>query len=134
MKRYQLTIGIALLVGAIAYLVIATLSTTGIYYYTLQELRGIAVDPTEKIRVGGVLDKESVEYDPLGPILKFRLQSEDGAQKLPIVFYDVMPDNLMKSTEIVATGFLRDGTFYAESLLVKCPSRYEAEEPPKAQE
>jgi len=127
-KRYQLGIGIALLVGAMAYLVIASLSGTSVYYYTLDELKALAIPPTEKIRVSGALDKESVDYDPSGPVLRFRLQNEDGSEKLPIVFHDVMPDNLMESTEIVATGYLKDGKFYAESLLVKCPSRYEAAE------
>lgn len=78
--------------------------------------------------MGGQLDKESVDYNPAGPVLKFRLQNEDGSLKLPVVFNDIMPDNLMKSTEIVVTGVLKEGTFYAESMLVKCPSRYEAEE------
>jgi cytochrome c-type biogenesis protein CcmE len=127
-KRYQLGIGIAVLVGAIAYLVIASLSGTSVYYYTLDELKDLAIDPAKKIRVGGALDKESVDYDPSGPVLRFQLQNEDGSEKLLVVFHDVMPDNLMESTEIVATGYLRDGTFYAESLLVKCPSRYEAAE------
>ncbi len=127
-KRYPLGVGIALLVGAMIYLVVASLSGTSVYYYTLDELPGLGVSPTEKIRVSGALDKESVDYDPSGPVLRFRLQNEDGSQKLPIVFNDVMPDNLLESTEIVATGYLRDGTFYAESLLVKCPSRYEAAE------
>lgn len=53
--------------------------------------------------MGGQLDKESVDYDPRGPALKFRLQNEDGSLKLPVVFNDIMPDNLMKSTEIVVT-------------------------------
>lgn len=128
MKRYQLTLGVFALVGAIAYLVIASLSSTGIYYYKVEELSRLEPSPAKTIRVGGALDKTSVEYDPTGPVLKFRLKSEDGSEHIPIVFRDVMPDNLMESTEIVATGILRDGTFYAESLLVKCPSRYEADE------
>jgi cytochrome c-type biogenesis protein CcmE len=127
-QRYQLGVGIAILVGAIVYLVVASLSGTSVYYYTLDELKELMIDPTERIRVSGALDKGSVEYDPSGPVLRFKLQNEDGSEKLPVVFHDVIPDNLMKSTEIVATGFLRDGTFYAESLLIKCPSRYEAAE------
>jgi cytochrome c-type biogenesis protein CcmE len=127
-KRYQVGIGIAILVGAIAYLVIVSLSGTGVYYYTLDELKDVTIDPAKRIRVSGALDKESVEYDPSGPVLRFRLQTEDGREKLPVVFHDVMPDNLMESTEIVVTGLLQDGTFYAESMLVKCPSRYEAAE------
>ena len=127
-KRYQLGVGIAILVGAIAYLVIASISSTGVYYYTLDELKDLAIDPSQKIRVSGALDKESVEYDPSGPVLRFRLQTEDGDEKLPVVFRDVMPDNLLESTEIVVTGLLHDGAFYAESMLVKCPSRYEAAE------
>ncbi len=129
-KKHQIAMGSGVLVVAIGYLLISSLFGTTVYYYTLDELESKkeVIATQEKIRVGGQLDKESVEYDPAGPVLKFRLQNEDGSIKLPVVFNDIMPDNLMKSTEIVVTGVLKEDTFYAESMLVKCPSRYESEE------
>jgi len=129
-KKHQIALGSGVLAVAIGYLLISSLFGTTVYYYTLDELQGKkqVIEAQKKIRVGGQLDKESVDYDPTGPVLRFRLQNEDGSIKLPVVFKDIMPDNLMKSTEIVVTGVLKDGTFYAESMLVKCPSRYESEE------
>jgi cytochrome c-type biogenesis protein CcmE len=38
-----------------------------------------------------------------------------------------MPDNFLRSEEVVVTGYLQGDRFTAESMLVKCPSRYEAE-------
>lgn len=130
-KKHQIAIGSGVLVVTIGYLLVSSLFGTTVYYYTLDELQSqkqVIEAQKKKIRVGGQLDKESVDYNPAGPVLKFRLQNEDGSLKLPVVFNDIMPDNLMKSTEIVVTGVLKEGTFYAESMLVKCPSRYEAEE------
>lgn len=129
-KKHQIALGSGVLVAAIGYLFLSSLFGATVYYYTLDELQSKKeiIETQKKIRVGGQLDKESVVYDPAGPVLKFRLQNEDGSIKLPVVFNDIMPDNFMKSTEIVVTGVLKDGTFYAESMLVKCPSRYEAEE------
>jgi cytochrome c-type biogenesis protein CcmE len=39
----------------------------------------------------------------------------------------VVPGNFDQATSIVAIGHYKDGTFAAEQLLVKCPSKYQAE-------
>ena len=46
---------------------------------------------------------------------------------LPVVYHGVIPGNFDQATSIVAIGRYQDGVFAAEQLLVKCPSKYQAE-------
>jgi len=59
--------------------------------------------------------------------LKFSIMDEGGDQ-LPIVFYGPRPDNFQRAASAIVEGeLLPNGTFEAETLLLKCPSRYEEE-------
>lgn len=126
-KKYQVLLGVGAIGGALIYLFLASLSGTTVYYYTLEELAGLEIDPAQRIRISGELVEDSVQYDPAGPLLQFDLQSEDGTVQVSVSYGDVMPDNFMRSEEVVVTGYLQGDQFQAESMLVKCPSRYEAE-------
>ena len=47
---------------------------------------------------------------------------------MPIVFYGPRPDNFQRAASAIIEGeLLPDGSFQAETLLLKCPSRYEEE-------
>jgi cytochrome c-type biogenesis protein CcmE len=58
--------------------------------------------------------------------LSFRLKDARG-EVLPVEYRGVIPGNFDQATSIVAIGHYKDGTFAAEQLLVKCPSKYQAE-------
>lgn len=126
-KKTQILVGLSIIVGAVLFLLISSFSQTSVYYYTVDELESINLRPDQRIRVSGKLVKNSISYDPSGPELKFVIQSQDGNFRLNVVYHDVMPDNFMRSEEVVATGFLRGSLFEAEQLLIKCPSKYEPE-------
>lgn len=46
---------------------------------------------------------------------------------LPVVYNRVKPDLLADEVEVVVEGTMVDGVFQARKVLVKCPSKYEAE-------
>ena len=59
--------------------------------------------------------------------LRFAIHDESNSQ-VPIVFYGPRPDNFARAAEAIIEGQLQaDGTFKADTLLLKCPSRYEEE-------
>jgi cytochrome c-type biogenesis protein CcmE len=58
--------------------------------------------------------------------LSFRLRDTRG-EVLPVEYRGVIPGNFDQATSIVAIGHYQDGKFDAEQLLVKCPSKYQAE-------
>ena len=78
------------------------------------------------VQVNGVLaDKEYVMKEQ-EQYLSFRLRDAKG-EVLPVEYRGVIPGNFDQATSIVAIGRYQDGTFAAEQLLVKCPSKYQAE-------
>lgn len=78
------------------------------------------------VQVNGVLaDKEYVMKQEQ-QFLSFRIKDTHG-EVLPVEYHGVIPGNFDQATSIVAIGRYRDGKFTAEQLLVKCPSKYQAE-------
>jgi cytochrome c-type biogenesis protein CcmE len=78
------------------------------------------------VQVNGVLADKRYVADAERQYLSFRLQDSSG-EILPVEYKGVIPGNFDQATSIVAIGRYHDGTFEAEELLVKCPSKYQAE-------
>jgi cytochrome c-type biogenesis protein CcmE len=53
--------------------------------------------------------------------------TDDKGNVLPIVYKRVKPANFDQAIGVVAIGRYTSGTFQADQLLVKCPSKYEAQ-------
>jgi len=105
----------------------ATVST-GAYYMTVSELQGRGASIVgERVRVSGTVVEGSEDWRPQEVTLRFTIADENGAQ-LPIVFSGPRPDNFQRAASAIVEGeLLPDGSFQAETLLLKCPSRYEEE-------
>jgi cytochrome c-type biogenesis protein CcmE len=91
-------------------------------YISFQEARR----STGLVQVNGVLADKQYVLKPNEQYLSFRLQDSQG-EVLPVVYHGVVPGNFDQATSIVAIGRYQGGTFEADQLLVKCPSKYQAE-------
>jgi cytochrome c-type biogenesis protein CcmE len=78
------------------------------------------------VQVNGVLADKQYVMKQEEQYLSFRIKDERG-EVLPVEYHGVIPGNFDQATSIVAIGRYHDGTFAAEQLLVKCPSKYQAE-------
>lgn len=78
------------------------------------------------VQVNGVLADKQYVMKPEEQFLSFRLKDDHG-EMMPVEYHGVIPGNFDQATSIVAIGRYRNGTFGAEQLLVKCPSKYQAE-------
>ena len=76
------------------------------------QVKGVRVD-------NGHFDMEKETFN-------FKL-ADDKGEKFNVVYKGVKPSNFEQATEVVAIGRFNNGIFEAEQLLVKCPSKYEAE-------
>ncbi len=127
-KNLKFIIGGVLVIALIITLIVQATVSTGAYYLTVTEL----ADRTpgivgERVRVSGAVVDGSEDWNAQEVTLRFAISDEDGAQ-LPIVFYGPRPDNFQRAASAIVEGeLLADGTFQAETLLLKCPSRYEEE-------
>lgn len=114
---------IALIIG----LIISATVETGMYFLTVDEFqdRQSSLVGT-RVRVNGMVVADSEEWDASQPRLVFAIQDEEGGPALPIVFHGPRPDNFARATSAIVEGTVSaDGQFVADSLLLKCPSRYE---------
>ena len=82
-------------------------------------------DRQKAVKVG----KVGGEAGGLATVLHEAVNDPD-APRLEIVYEDVKPDLLQHEAQAILRGQLgEDGRFYADELLLKCPTRYEEEIP-----
>jgi cytochrome c-type biogenesis protein CcmE len=113
---------------AVAYLVVMGLQGTTVYFLTVSELqaRGPAAQ-NQLYRVSGMLVPGTMSRESSGLGVRFSIADGASSSPLPVVYRggqvpDIMGDNI----EIVAEGKLdAQGTFTANTVLAKCPSRLE---------
>jgi len=79
------------------------------------------------VQVNGVLaDPAAAHYDADKSELTFALK-DDKNEVMQVVYKGVKPANFEQATSVVAIGSYEGGRFHADQLLVKCPSKYQAE-------
>ena len=78
------------------------------------------------VQVNGVLADKNYVMKKEEQYLEFKLRDTQG-QIMPVAYRGVIPGNFDQATSIVALGRFKDDHFEAEQLLVKCPSKYQAE-------
>ncbi|OUC09132.1 hypothetical protein RY27_04740 [Litorilinea aerophila] len=127
-NNYKFILGGFLIIGLVVGLIVQATLSTGAYYLTVSELQErIPAIYGERVRVSGTVVEGSEDWNPQEITLRFAIQDENNAQLL-IVFEGPRPDNFQRAASAIVEGELRpDGTFKADTLLLKCPSRYEEE-------
>lgn len=143
-----------LIVAAVAYLVVSNTGTTAHYFLTIEELRAMGAEAIGRpITVSGAVLGDTILYDPAAPRVAFTLVQVPGdpqaveragglsavlhaavrdpdAPRLKVVYDDVKPDLLQHEAQAIVRGCLGDdGRFYADEVLLKCPTRYQEEVP-----
>lgn len=115
------------ILAAIAYVTFSSFQSNAVYYYTLQEFTAQSSKIVgQTVRVNGPLDKSSIQLDQKTMVLNFKLK--DGSIVLPVVYKGVVPDTMTTGESVVAEGHLdSQGVFQADTILVKCPSKYESQ-------
>lgn len=157
-NRLKFIIGGLLIVAAVVYLIFTSTQASAQYFLTVDELnaRGQSVGDRE-LRISGAVLGDTIQYDSQNLILKFTVAHVPGDNKeieaqgglaavlhaavvdqsrsrLQVVYNGVMPDLLRNEAQAIMTGRLgADGIFYADELLLKCPTKYEESLPDQAQ-
>jgi cytochrome c-type biogenesis protein CcmE len=118
---------------AVAYLVMVGLQSTTVYFLTVGELQSKGPAAQNQLyRVSGLLVPGSLTTDSSGVGIRFQIaDATDGARPLSVVSRGgQVPDIIGDNIEIVTEGKLdAQGTFTANNVLAKCPSRLENASP-----
>ena len=143
-----------LIVVAVTYLIVSSTGSTAHYFVTIEELGGMGTEAIGRnITVSGAVLGDTIVYDSSAPQVTFTVVQVPGdpqeveragglaavlhdavndphAPRLDIVYDDVKPDLLQHEAQAIVRGQLReDGRFYADEVLLKCPTRYEEDLP-----
>jgi len=79
--------------------------------------------------IGTLTQGKPINFDPVRDPNSFSFYLTDRDKHvIHVVCFDDMPTDFEKSEEIVLTGAMKNDTFYAEEMLVKCPSKYQENE------
>jgi len=123
-KQTKFLVGGLVVAVVIGYLILSSLSGATQYYLTVAEIK--TQGPSNRIvRVNGIVDGDSIQYDARNLTIQFDLVDDSG--RLSVLHQDVMPDMLRDGADAVIEGKYReDGVFEvnANGLLLKCPSKY----------
>lgn len=119
--------GIAIL-GAVLYLVFANTQANAVYYMTVPELKHCTTCTVQAVRVAGVVEAGSVVRDDARQMINFTIT--DGKQLLPVTYTGVVPDIFRPGIQVVVEGhYTGQGPFQAQTLLAKCPSKFQSATP-----
>jgi cytochrome c-type biogenesis protein CcmE len=148
--RYKFFLGGLLILAAVVYLIVSSTQASAQYFMTVDELNAKGQTLVDKnIRISGAVIGDTIGYDPNSLTLKFTVAHVSGdnaeidkegglaavlhqavinpkSSKLRVVYVGVKPDLMRNEAQAIMTGHLAaDGVFYADELLLKCPTKYE---------
>jgi cytochrome c-type biogenesis protein CcmE len=117
-----LGLALAAMAGALA-LGISALGSSATYFYAPSDVFAKAPAPGEAIRLGGLVQKGSVQRLPDGLTLAFRVT--DNARDVPVRYTGIVPDLFREGQGVITEGhFDAQGTFIATSVLAKHDENY----------
>ncbi len=139
-----------LILAAVVYLIITNTGSTAHYFLTIEELRAMGDRAIGRnLTVSGAVLGDSIAYNPIIPRVTFTIVqvpadpkeveragglaavlhaavNNPNAPRLEVVYNNVKPDLLKHESQAIVRGRLgEDGRFYADEVLLKCPTRYE---------
>jgi len=157
MRINKFVIGGLLILGAVVFLIWTSTAASAEYFLPIDELNAKGSGIVEKnLRVSGAVIGDSIQYDAQSLTLSFDVAHvpadnlaietegglaevlhqavmDPGRSRMKVVYVGVKPDLLRNEAQAIMTGHIgEDGVFYAEELLLKCPTRYEEAVPEQA--
>lgn len=157
MGRSKFILGGLLILAAVIYLIVSSTQSSAEYFMTVDEIKAKGDTVIDKsLRLSGAVIGDSIQYDAQTLTLTFEVAHVPGdnaeieaqgglaevlraavadltRQRLTVVYVGPKPDLLRSEAQAIMTGHLgTDGVFYADELLLKCPTKYEEAVPEQA--
>ena len=114
----------------VAVVLLAVAATVGVSSFkrTMTPYIGFAEarNASGLVQVNGKLADKDYILKTEEQFLRFNLKDEHG-DVMPVEYRGVIPGNFDQAVSVVAIGKFAGDHFEAEQLLVKCPSKYQAE-------
>jgi cytochrome c-type biogenesis protein CcmE len=123
-RRRLLTLMVGLgLLGAATAMVLVAFNDNLVFFYGPSDLAEKAIGPERRIRIGGLVEQQSLVRQADNRGVAFRVT--DGKTVIAVVYDGMLPDLFREGQGVVAEGRLRgDGVFAAASVLAKHDEKY----------
>jgi cytochrome c-type biogenesis protein CcmE len=127
--KNTLILSIALVAGALAFLIYTGLNANMVYYYHVDEfitksgdLGGETIKVNGKV-VDGTIQKSKMDY-------RFQIHGAAAQNRVNVMYHGVVPDTFKDGSDVVVEGKYDPGQrlFHATTLLAKCPTKYEPQQ------
>ena len=157
MQINKFFLGGALILAAVVFLIFSSTQARAEYFMTVDEVKAEGTAAIGKsLRLSGAVLGDSIQYDPETLTLTFdvahvsgnnaEIEAQGGLalvlyqavndpsrQRVTVIYVGPKPDLLRGEAQAIMTGKLgEDGIFYADELLLKCPTKYEQAVPEQA--
>lgn len=115
---------IILIVGALSVIIFTSSDVSSYGTFAQAERSG------ERLKVVGQLSKDKdMIYNPVEDPNKFTFFMKDNeGREEKVILLKPKPQDFELSEQLVLTGTMKDDTFIASDMLMKCPSKYNDEE------
>ena len=158
MQRTKFILGGLFILAAVVYLIASSTQASSEYFMTINELKSEGSNVIGKsLRASGAVIGDSIQYDPQTLTLSFDIAHVPGdnadieAQgglafvlheaatdptraRIQVKYVGPKPDLLRDEAQAIMTGHVGDdGIFYADELLLKCPTKYEEAVPEQSE-
>jgi cytochrome c-type biogenesis protein CcmE len=157
MQRTKFFLGGALILAAVVYLIFSSTQASAEYFMTVDEVKAKGAGAVgQSLRLSGAVLGDTIQYNAETLTLTFdvahvsgdnvEIEAQGGLakvladavndpsrQSVSVVYVGPKPDLLRGEAQAIMTGKLGDnGVFYADELLLKCPTKYEQAVPQQA--
>ena len=155
--RGKFIVGGLLILTAVIYLIVSATQANAEYFMTVNELKSKGNSLIGRsLRISGAVIGDTIQFDPKTMNLSFDIAHVPGdnaaiemggglaevlhtavsdpmRERLTIIYNGPKPDLLRDEAQAIVTGHLgEDGIFYADELLLKCPTKYQEAIPSQA--
>ena len=156
--RTKFIMGGLLIFAAVVYLIVSSTQASAQYFLTVDEVFAKGDEILDRdLRVSGAVIGDSIQYDLDTLTITFdvahipgdndEIEAQGGlaavlnqavtdptSQRIQVIYVGPKPDLLKNEAQAIMTGRLgEDGIFYADELLLKCPTKYEDAVPEQAE-
>ena len=143
-------VGGGLILAAVIYLIFSSTKANAEYFMTVDELNAKSNSMAGRnLRISGAVVGNTIQFNPDTQNLTFDIANVPGdnatiaaqgglakvlhdavmdptRRHLSVIYNGPKPDLMRDEAQAIITGHLgQDGVFYADELLLKCPTRYE---------
>ncbi|MBL12599.1 MAG: cytochrome c maturation protein CcmE [Rhodospirillaceae bacterium] len=121
-KRLSLIVATMTALAASVALILVAFEDNVVFFYSPSDLLKKRPSPTQKLRIGGLVKKDSIRREP--GVTEVSFEVTDLNNSVPVVFNGILPDLFREEQGVVAEGRYREQLFYATQILAKHDEQY----------